>query len=71
MYIGKIKVSHKKVPDTLIDEALGKFQQYEVEKVKAAQMRRNSLLSTQTVRFIKNINKNNYAIDFLFISYIF
>ncbi|XP_063219531.1 TBC1 domain family member 1 isoform X2 [Bacillus rossius redtenbacheri] len=32
LYIGKIKVSHKRVPDTFIDDALEKFQSHELEK---------------------------------------
>jgi TBC1 domain-containing protein 4 len=32
LYIGKIKVSHKKVPDSFIDDALDKFHKFEQEK---------------------------------------
>jgi hypothetical protein len=32
LYIGKIKVSHKKVPDSFIDDALEKFRVHELEK---------------------------------------
>lgn len=34
LYIGKIKVANKKVPDTFIDDALDKFRSYEQEKEK-------------------------------------
>lgn len=34
LYIGKIKVSHKKVPDSFIDDALVKFQAHEDAKTK-------------------------------------
>ncbi|XP_021935088.1 TBC1 domain family member 4-like isoform X1 [Zootermopsis nevadensis] len=34
LYIGKIKVSHKKVPDSFIDDALEKFRVHELEKGK-------------------------------------
>lgn len=34
LYIGKIKVPSKKVPDTFIDDALDKFRSYEQEKEK-------------------------------------
>lgn len=32
LYIGKIKVWQKKVPDTFIDDALEKFKAHEIEK---------------------------------------
>lgn len=34
MYIGKIKVSHKKVPATFIDDAIPKFKAHDAEKMK-------------------------------------
>ncbi|XP_017777394.1 PREDICTED: TBC1 domain family member 1 isoform X2 [Nicrophorus vespilloides] len=34
LYIGKIKVWHKKVPDTFIDDALQKFKQHDQERSK-------------------------------------
>ncbi|KAJ9593467.1 hypothetical protein L9F63_014996, partial [Diploptera punctata] len=34
LYIGKIKVSHKKVPESFIDDALEKFRVHELEKGK-------------------------------------
>lgn len=34
MYVGKIKVSHKRVPFTFIDDALPKFQAYDAQKIK-------------------------------------
>lgn len=33
MYIGKIKVSHKKVPITFIDDAIPKFKAHDAEKM--------------------------------------
>lgn len=36
MYVGKIKVSHKRVPFSFIDDALPKFKAYDAQKVKAA-----------------------------------
>lgn len=36
MYVGKIKVSHKRVPFTFIDDALPKFRAYDAQKIKAA-----------------------------------
>lgn len=36
MYVGKIKVSHKRVPFTFIDDALPKFKAYDAQKIKAA-----------------------------------
>ena len=32
LYVGKMKVSHRKVPETFIDDALVKIQLYEMEK---------------------------------------
>lgn len=34
MYVGKIKVSHKRVPYTFIDDALPKFKAYDAQKIK-------------------------------------
>lgn len=34
MYVGKIKVSHKRVPLTFIDDALPKFKAYDAQKIK-------------------------------------
>lgn len=36
MYVGKIKVSHKRVPFSFIDDALPKFKAYDAQKIKAA-----------------------------------
>lgn len=36
MYVGKIKVSHKRVPFTFIDDALPKFKAYDAQKIKTA-----------------------------------
>lgn len=43
MYIGKIKVSHKRVPYTFIDDALPKFKAYDaqrLQKIQDEQLRR-------------------------------
>ncbi|XP_023936957.2 TBC1 domain family member 1 isoform X2 [Bicyclus anynana] len=42
LYIGKVRISQRKVPESLIDDALIKFAQHEAEKVK--NLRRHSLL---------------------------
>jgi TBC1 domain-containing protein 4 len=42
LYIGKIKVSHKKVPDSFIDEALEKFRIHELEKGKTKIVKQSS-----------------------------
>ncbi|XP_045770512.1 uncharacterized protein LOC123871026 isoform X1 [Maniola jurtina] len=42
LYIGKVRISQRKVPESLIDDALHKFAQHEAEKVKNS--RRHSLL---------------------------
>jgi hypothetical protein len=66
LYIGKIKVSHKKVPDTFIDEALERFRLHDQEKLKRARLLNgvnNSTQSTQSqqigVNVTTNINNNN------------
>ncbi|XP_059618549.1 TBC1 domain family member 4 isoform X2 [Phlebotomus argentipes] len=49
MYVGKIKVSHKRVPDTFIDDALPKFKAYDTQRMMRLQeeARRNSLIQTE------------------------
>jgi hypothetical protein len=42
LYIGKIKVSHKKVPDSFIDDALEKFRVHELEKGKSKVVKQGS-----------------------------
>ncbi|XP_039752459.1 TBC1 domain family member 1 isoform X2 [Pararge aegeria] len=42
LYIGKVRISQRKVPESLIDDALHKFAQHEAEKAK--NLRRHSLL---------------------------
>uniref|UniRef100_A0A182JFG3 Uncharacterized protein n=1 Tax=Anopheles atroparvus TaxID=41427 RepID=A0A182JFG3_ANOAO len=37
LYVGKIKVSHKRVPYTFIDDALPKFKAYDAEKLRQQQ----------------------------------
>ncbi|XP_055716337.1 TBC1 domain family member 4 isoform X3 [Phlebotomus papatasi] len=48
MYVGKIKVSHKRVPDTFIDDALPKFKAYDTQRMMRLQeeSRRNSLTAS-------------------------
>lgn len=38
LYIGRIKLWEKKVPDSFIDEALEKFKEHELEKHKSRQI---------------------------------
>ncbi|XP_072158831.1 TBC1 domain family member 1 isoform X2 [Bemisia tabaci] len=46
LYVGKIRVSHKKVSETFIDDALDKFKQHDLEKRnKILESRRNSQTS--------------------------
>ncbi|GAB0095009.1 uncharacterized protein DMENIID0001_103350 [Sergentomyia squamirostris] len=47
MYVGKIKVSHKRVPETFIDDALPKFKAYDAQRMMRLQeeSRRNSLIA--------------------------
>ncbi|XP_045528677.1 TBC1 domain family member 1 isoform X2 [Pieris brassicae] len=44
LYIGKVRISQRKVPESLIDDALHKFAQHEAEKTRL--QRRHSLLSS-------------------------
>lgn len=37
MYVGKIKVSHKRVPFSFIDDALPKFKAYDTQRIRAQQ----------------------------------
>lgn len=48
LYIGKVRISQRKVPDSLIDDALHKFALHDAEK--AIKKRRHSLLSSTEVR---------------------
>lgn len=47
LYIGKIKVSHKKVPDSFIDDALLKFQAHEDAKAKEKLEKENNRKNEQ------------------------
>ncbi|XP_061381671.1 TBC1 domain family member 1 isoform X2 [Danaus plexippus] len=47
LYIGKVRISQRKVPESLIDDALIKFAQHEAEKARTS--RRHSLLSSSGV----------------------
>lgn len=44
MYVGKIKVSHKRVPFTFIDDALPKFKAYDTQRLRVQMMKQVSLL---------------------------
>lgn len=44
MYVGKIKVSHKRVPYTFIDDALPKFKAYDAQKSRGSTLRKVSAL---------------------------
>uniref|UniRef100_A0A2M4AA35 Rab-GAP TBC domain-containing protein n=1 Tax=Anopheles triannulatus TaxID=58253 RepID=A0A2M4AA35_9DIPT len=48
LYVGKIKVSHKRVPYTFIDDALPKFKAYDAEKLRQQldASRKNTLVGT-------------------------
>lgn len=50
MYVGKIKVSHKRVPFTFIDDALPKFKAYDTQRIKMqAQLIRRSSQTTAPI----------------------
>lgn len=58
MYVGKIKVSHKRVPFTFIDDALPKFKAYDTQRMKmqAQLIRRTSTTTTTTTQPTSDIN---------------
>lgn len=45
MYVGKIRVSQKRVPHTFIDDALPKFKAYDAQRLRLIQNRKMSLSS--------------------------
>ncbi|KAL7729569.1 hypothetical protein ACLKA6_007855 [Drosophila palustris] len=45
MYVGKIRVSQKRVPNTFIDDALPKFKAYDAQRLRLMQNRKMSLSS--------------------------
>lgn len=45
MYVGKIRVSQKRVPDNFIDDALPKFKAYDAQRLRIMQNRKMSLNS--------------------------
>lgn len=45
MYVGKIRVSQKRVPHTFIDDALPKFKAYDAQRLRLMQNRKMSLAS--------------------------
>lgn len=56
MYVGKIKVSHKRVPFTFIDDALPKFKAYDTQKMKLqAEARRVSVYHSTIDSYRHNI----------------
>lgn len=58
MYIGKLKVWNKKVPDTFIDDALDKFRLHELEKTKKA-----ATESEQQIKISQSTNALNETVD--------
>lgn len=59
LYVGKIRVSQKKVPNSFIDDALEKFRLHELEKSKKSS-------STNSSRRGSQINVNLIFIIFIF-----
>ncbi|CAG9794541.1 unnamed protein product [Diatraea saccharalis] len=57
LYIGKVRISQRKVPESLIDDALIKFAQHEAEKIK--NLRRHSLLSSTGTSVYSNDSTEN------------
>ncbi|KAM3955655.1 PTB_TBC1D1_like and TBC domain-containing protein plx [Aphomia sociella] len=59
LYIGKVRISQRKVPESLIDDALTKFAQHEAEKIK--NRRRHSLLSSTGTSVYSNDSTESLA----------
>ncbi|XP_048004041.1 TBC1 domain family member 4 isoform X2 [Leguminivora glycinivorella] len=56
LYIGKVRISQRKVPESLIDDALIKFAQHEADKAK--NQRRHSLLSSNGTSIYSDSTEN-------------
>lgn len=56
MYVGKIKVSHKRVPFTFIDDALPKFKAYDTQRIREQQVN-GSILGRKYYRIRTNNGK--------------
>lgn len=70
MYIGKIKVSHKKVPKTFIDDAIPKFLAHDKLKMKvnrkktsSANSQINSVICIQNLEVIASVAKEDEHLD--------
>lgn len=61
MYVGKIKVSHKRVPFTFIDDALPKFKAYDTQRIKLqSQVLENVSFFSKQIFLLKT---NSHGID--------
>lgn len=54
MYVGKIKVSHKRVPFSFIDDALPKFKAYDAHKIKLQVEAARRVSSIFFISFVEN-----------------
>ncbi|XP_063372284.1 TBC1 domain family member 1 isoform X1 [Cydia amplana] len=61
LYIGKVRISQRKVPESLIDDALIKFAQHEADKAK--NQRRHSLLSSNGTSIYSADSNENLTND--------
>ncbi|CAK1592868.1 unnamed protein product [Parnassius mnemosyne] len=61
LYIGKVRISQRKVPESLIDDALHKFAQHEAEKLK--NQRRHSLISSTANSLYSTSSSENLKDD--------
>uniref|UniRef100_A0A182N6U1 Rab-GAP TBC domain-containing protein n=1 Tax=Anopheles dirus TaxID=7168 RepID=A0A182N6U1_9DIPT len=52
LYVGKIKVSHKRVPCSFIDDALPKFKAYDAEKLRQQQEASRKVTSSTSPRIL-------------------
>ncbi|XP_018803424.1 PREDICTED: TBC1 domain family member 4 isoform X5 [Bactrocera latifrons] len=65
MYVGKIRVSHKRVPFSFIDDALPKFKAYDAQRTRLMQLTATATASTATTvaasnrKLSLNVETNN------------
>lgn len=58
LYVGKMKVSHRKVPDTFIDDALERIKLYELERSKKHEAMNQSAEKAEKTKGLYHWNQN-------------
>lgn len=71
MYVGKIKVSHKRVPFSFIDDALPKFKAYDTQRIKLQsqilqKVRFSLFFSNQTRWYLKGAKGDSHKVSLSF-----